>query len=268
MPATELDQDIDFSDLEKKYSIQLNTKVESVVVISNLPIVTSEKEEKLINVIKKIFKGIGTINEGGVWMPKDEASGKSKGYLFMEFQTPAMAANAVKSGDGHRLDKSHVLAVNFFEDIDKYAGLDENYVEPTFEEYKPSENLKTWLEDDQARDHFVLLKAETVGIYYNNKTKPPELVHKRDNWTDTYVSFSPHGLYLATVHKQGVALWGGKSWNKICRFAHPNIKLFDFSPNDQYLVTYSSEPFTKEGMEPQVRIDQKMMKFCFTMGFV
>ena len=33
MSATELDQNIDFSDLEKKYSVQLDTKVESVAVL-------------------------------------------------------------------------------------------------------------------------------------------------------------------------------------------------------------------------------------------
>ena len=171
---------LDFSDIEKKYSVELNSQVDAVVVISNLPIVTVEREEKLINVIKKIFRGIGTINEGGIWMPKDAESGKSKGYLFMEFQTKAMAANAVKAGDGHRLDKSHVLAVNFFEDIDKYWNLEDVYIEPTVEEYVPKEHLKSWLEDEKARDQFMLLKADTVGIYYNNKAKLPELAHKRE----------------------------------------------------------------------------------------
>ena len=52
---------------------------------------------------------------------------------------------------------------------------------------------------------------------------------------------------MATVHKQGIALWGGKSWNKIARFPHPNAAFLDFSPNDQYLTTYSFEPFNSGG---------------------
>ena len=49
------------------------------------------------------------------------------------------------------------------------------------------------------------------------------------------------------MHKQGIALWGGKSWSKIARFAHPGVKSFDFSPNEKYMTTYSSESFTKDG---------------------
>ena len=40
-------------------------------------------------------------------------------YFFMEFASPEQAANAVKTGNGYRLDKSHVFAVNFFSDFEK-----------------------------------------------------------------------------------------------------------------------------------------------------
>lgn len=40
----------------------------------------------------------------------------------MEFATPEQAADAVKTGNGYRLDKSHVFTVNFFSDFDKYVG--------------------------------------------------------------------------------------------------------------------------------------------------
>jgi translation initiation factor 3 subunit B len=59
-----------------------------------------------------------------------------------------------------------------------------------------------------------------------------------------YVTWSPKGSHLVTFHKQGVALWGGPSWKKIGRFAHPNVKLVDFSPNENYMVTWSHETFT------------------------
>ena len=58
------------------------------------------------------------------------------------------------------------------------------------------------------------------------------------NWTDNYVAWSPKGTYLATFHRQGIALWGGPSWRRLCRFAHNGVKLIDFSPNERYLVTY------------------------------
>lgn len=62
------------------------------------------------------------------------------------------------------------------------------------------------------------------------------------NWTDLYVSWSPLGTMLATLHRPGVILWGGTSWQRLQRFAHPMVKLIDFSPCEQYLITWSNEP--------------------------
>src|SRR5437588_181488 len=88
------------------------------------------------------------------------------------------------------MDKTHILAVNRFTDIEKYS-------------------------------QFLF-----------------------QNWTETYVQWSPLGTYLATFHRQGIVLWGGPSWNKIIRFVHPGVKLIDFSLNERYLVTWSNEPIT------------------------
>lgn len=41
-----------------------------------------------------------------------------------------------------------------------------------------------------------------------------------------------------TFHKQGVVIWGGSSFIKINKFAHPGTQYVDFSPCEQYLVTY------------------------------
>ncbi|RYR71147.1 hypothetical protein Ahy_A02g005448 isoform C [Arachis hypogaea] len=46
--------------------------------------------------------------------------------------------------------------------------------------------------------------------------------------------------YLATIHRQGAAVWGGATtFNCLMRYAHPQVKLIDFSPGEKYLVTYS-----------------------------
>lgn len=63
------------------------------------------------------------------------------------------------------------------------------------------------------------------------------------DWKDfLYVAWSPLGTYIATLHRQGVRLWGGPSWKPQQRFAHPLVKLIDFSPCERYLVTWSNEP--------------------------
>jgi translation initiation factor 3 subunit B len=68
--------EIDFSDIEEKYSITVPEGFNNVILIDNLPIVDSKKEEKLINVIKKIFKDI--TQEMSVFMPM-KSDEKSKG---------------------------------------------------------------------------------------------------------------------------------------------------------------------------------------------
>ncbi|PWA59454.1 eukaryotic translation initiation factor 3 subunit B [Artemisia annua] len=40
-------------------------------------------------------------------------------------------------------------------------------------------------------------------------------------WIKSYVQWSPLGTYLATVHRQGVVVWGGAStFNQLMRYAH------------------------------------------------
>lgn len=38
---------------------------------------------------------------------------------------------------GSHLDKDHPLVINRFTDIEKFANMDEHYVEPVIEKYKP-----------------------------------------------------------------------------------------------------------------------------------
>jgi len=56
-------------------------------------------------------------------------------YVFIEYDTPEQAAAAIKTKDGHLLDKSHKLRVNRFTDVEKYANAPDVYVEPEIEPY-------------------------------------------------------------------------------------------------------------------------------------
>lgn len=51
--------------------------------------------------------------------------------------------------------------------------------------------------------------------------------------------WSPKGTYLATFHRQGIALWGGEEFVRLHRFNHTNVQLIDFSPCERYVVTYA-----------------------------
>jgi translation initiation factor 3 subunit B len=56
-------------------------------------------------------------------------------YVFIEYDTPEQAMAAIKSKDGHALDKSHKLSVYKFTDVEKYANLAEEYTPPKIEPY-------------------------------------------------------------------------------------------------------------------------------------
>jgi translation initiation factor 3 subunit B len=97
----------------------------------------------------------------------------------MEFETPEQATLAVSVGNGHGLDKKHTLLVNKFDEISKFANAPEVYTPPEIEEFQEKPHLRSWLIDDKARDQFVIMKGDDVGVYWNNKGEQPDLVYNR-----------------------------------------------------------------------------------------
>ena len=110
---------------------------------------------------------------------------------------------AVKQLHGVPLDKKHTLAVNKLMDIERYGRegrIDEEYQPPVMEPFKEKEHLRSWMGDPNARDQFALYRNDKVGVFWNNKSNPPENVVDRLNWTQLFVQWSPKGTFLASVH--------------------------------------------------------------------
>ncbi|XP_013408544.1 eukaryotic translation initiation factor 3 subunit B [Lingula anatina] len=218
--------------------------VESVIVVDNIPQVGQERLEKLQNVIRKIFSKFGNIvNEN---YPTDE-SGKTKGYIFLEYSSPANAAEAVKMANGYKLDKQHTFLVNLVSDFDRYVNVSEEWEPPEQQPFKDPGNLHQWLLDAECRDQYSVIYegGEKTAIYLNTPGEPTCL-DERVRWTETYVRWSPLGTYLATLHQKGIALWGGEKFKQIMRFSHPGVQLIDFSPCESYVVTFSPLPGDRE----------------------
>uniref|UniRef100_A0A0E0R2Q8 Eukaryotic translation initiation factor 3 subunit B n=1 Tax=Oryza rufipogon TaxID=4529 RepID=A0A0E0R2Q8_ORYRU len=222
--------------------MELEMGFANVVVVDNLPVVPPEKFEKLENVIRKIYSQIGAIKEGGLWMPVNPETKKTYGYCFIEYNTPQEAELAREKTNGYKLDKSHIFAVNMFDDFDKYMKVPDEWMPAEIKPYTPGENLQKWLADEKARDQFVIRAGTFTEVYWNDaRQKMPELVFQKQYWTDSFIQWSPLGTYLATVHRQGSQVWGGDDkFERLMRFAHAQVKLIDFSPGEKYLVTYSS----------------------------
>lgn len=235
-------ENIDFSDLEAKYRVTLDEDFDNILIIDNLPKIDVSKEEKLMSVLRKnLFAPVNAVpREGGCLMPRDNETGMSRGYVFIEFQTAEIAGSVAKIANGYRLDKSHVLSALKFTDFDRLKDLPDEFVEPEIEEFVEKEFLKSWLLDPKARDQFVTCSGNQTNIYYNNRESAPEQVHSRAGWTDGSIKWSSQGSFLCTFHSQGVALWGGTSWSKLARFPHNQVKGAFFSPQERFLVTQSA----------------------------
>ncbi|KZT30474.1 translation initiation factor eIF-3b [Neolentinus lepideus HHB14362 ss-1] len=235
--------DIDYSDIEAKYQVQPEDGFENIIVVDGVPIIDRSKLDKLLTKITKEFGKKGApIKPDDIFVPWDDSTGKSKGYIFVEFHTADEAAYALSAMDGHPFDAKHTFVTNYFTDVEKFVNIDETYVEPKTEEYKPREHLRAWLADPQGRDQYGIYRGNDVEIHWHGKPSQREQAYKHTEWTDLYISWSPQGTYMTTLHRQGVQLWGGPSWLLQQRFAHPYVKLIDFSPCEQYLVTWSNEP--------------------------
>ena len=174
-------------------------------------------------------------------------------YAFVEYQTPQQAQKACKTIHGTAIDKKHTLGVNKITDIDRYGRegkVSDEYIPPDIPNFEPKEHLRWWLGDPNCRDQFVMYKGDNVAVCWNKKKDHPDTIIERQHWTEKFVTWSPQGTYLATMHFRGMQLWGGPSWHRLERFPHPAVELIDFSPNEKYLCTWSYKPIEVEEGDP------------------
>lgn len=187
-------------------------------------------------------------------------------FVFVEFVNAQQAYQALKKINGFQLDKQHVFEAVSLAEFERFEKVSDVYQPPNPEEYSERENLKSWLLNERCIDQYVVLHDMHTQILANTKNEPEQVYH-RQQWTETYVSWSPLGTYLATFHKPGIALWGGPQWSKIVRFQHQGVKLISWSPQEKYLVTWSNE-VPEDPNDPQsiivwdVRSGQKLRGFA------
>jgi hypothetical protein len=98
--------------------------------------------------------------------------------------------------NGHPLDTKHTFFINRFTDIEKFADMDETYVEPQREEYHakvclafrlvtfdnrtdaPQEHLRAWLADSLGRDQYVTYRGDEVSIHWHGRPSQCEVAYE------------------------------------------------------------------------------------------
>ncbi|KAH0605215.1 uncharacterized protein H6S33_005197 [Morchella sextelata] len=251
--ANDDDEDIDFSDLREQHEVRLDEGLDTFVVVDGCPVVSEENKPRLIKFLCKKLGEAGRTKPDAVFMPVNEESGMTEGYAFVEYETPEQALLAIKTLHGVALDKKHTMSINKLTDIDHFgrAGrISDTYTPPHIESFAETEHLRSWLSDANARDQFAMYRGDSVGVFWNRKKDTPDADVDRLGWTESFVQWSPQGTFLTSVHEQGVQLWGGPTWKRVMRFAHPAVNLVDFSPCERYLVTWSNKPISLPEMLP------------------
>lgn len=233
-----------------------------VVIAENIPKTHKVKALKE-KVIKKLFGQIGTINYMDVPTKVDEKNrDKSIGMVLIEYSTKHLAAKAIEKLNGFRIDKKHKLRLSSYAEVAGYLSAPDKFEEPSKEDFRrakgikidPSQNLKSWLTDRFQRDQFVVRFQKTTQVNWVEYAQSrPTLVYDGDEenkkkgktWCERYVTWSPKGTFLATFHQQGIALWGGEQWKKVNRFAHMGVEFIEFSPRENFMVSWNGNTGSK-----------------------
>ncbi|KAF2287294.1 hypothetical protein GH714_039562 [Hevea brasiliensis] len=131
----------DDEDVYQEEQLDFEAGFGNIIVVDNLPVVPREKFEKLEGVIRKIYGQIGVIKEDGLWMPVDPETQKTLGYCFIEYNTPQEAELAKEKTNGYKLDRSHIFAVNMFDDFEKFMKVPDEWAPPEIRPYAPGVKL-------------------------------------------------------------------------------------------------------------------------------
>jgi translation initiation factor 3 subunit B len=217
----------------------------TVIVLDNLPKVGPEKQEKLAAILRKLLAASGPLRADGLHLPTDPAAGgATRGFAFVEYESPDAARAAAAALDGYQLDKAHRFTAVAFDDLDRLAAVPDAYAPPPERAFDPPGDLGAWLDDARGRDQFVARFGDESEIAWNDPARQgPEVVYARSFWTEApFVAWSPRGAYAATLHAQGVAIWGGPDFRRLARFAHPAAQRLAFSPCERYLLAFSEAP--------------------------
>lgn len=261
-PETEYevdDDEIDFSDLIEKFDTVMEEGLDTFIVIDGLPKVPEASRDKLVKFLLRSLTKHGKTKEENVFMPISGETGNTEGFAFVEYETPAQAAVAVKQLHAQPLDKKHTMAVNKLTDIERFGRegkIDETYREPEIAPFEEKEHLRWWLADSEGRDQFVMYRGDNVGVFWNERDSAPEQVVDRQHWTESFVQWSPKGTFLTSMHAQGVQLWGGQQWSRQKRFMHPGVNLVDFSPDEKFITTWSHRPMVVEEGNPILSLEE------------
>uniref|UniRef100_A0AC34GKD7 RRM domain-containing protein n=1 Tax=Panagrolaimus sp. ES5 TaxID=591445 RepID=A0AC34GKD7_9BILA len=111
---------------------------ECCVLIYGIPVVGPERIEKLKVVLSKVFNFVHI--PFSTFFPTDD-DGKTKGYCFLEYETPEQTSAASKVLDGYTLDKNHTFSAYILSAMRELTEPVENWTPPAKKDYVDAGDL-------------------------------------------------------------------------------------------------------------------------------
>jgi translation initiation factor 3 subunit B len=244
------------------------------VLVDNVPAdVDAKRVDKLRTALGKTFKKESGVVVKEIEIPLGE-NGKTLGAAFVECNNAEDADTLCKKMNGFAFDQAHTFVLNKWNDLLAQDSLPPSFVPPKQEDTTDTEmNLQDWLSDPLGNDQFATLVDNVTEINVNNAGgERPQVRARRTAWTDKWICWSTRGTYFATVHQPepnegGVVLWGGPDFTKIRRFHHSDVDWMQFSPAENYLVTYSGKHEKEAYIIWNVVTGEKMKSYSRTQPF-
>jgi len=247
---------------------EMDRSFPDAVFICNVPKVGPEKLDKLSKVLTKIISKSGPV--ASLVMPMNTETNTTYGYIIVKFENKADADKCARDLNGYALDKSNTFKVVKMDTFDSITNRKDEFAAKRNVARPSSQDHRDWLSDVASREQFLIrYGSETEIFWHDQNAGEPQLYYGGERekaggkiWCDWKVQFSPQGSFIATMHKQGIALWAGDQFKKwAVRFPHDGVKHIDFSPNEEFLLTWNgSHP--KEDDENAVRIFRVLSGEC------
>ncbi|KAJ9439572.1 Eukaryotic translation initiation factor 3 subunit B [Diplonema papillatum] len=230
---------------------------DALVIVDNIPKVELTRLKKLTEFLKRKIQTTASLPTS-IDLPQDE-DGTTLGFCFVAFESKEIAEDAMRKLNNLRMDKNHLCKTNMFSDWERYKDTPEEHDAPQLEMDKfCEENLYEYLCDEGAREQFFIRYGApsakkdqdfAMQIYWNdfqvlNATDQPNTmkqIHSRTNWTKMVARWSRLGTYLVTCSEKGLSLWGGQKWTAMGQFPHNEVRYWDWSKKEKYLITWGSE---------------------------
>lgn len=224
--------------------VELDESFPNTVFICNVPKVTQEKHQRLSLILGKHTNNCGP---NTLYMPINPETGCTDGFAIVTYEDAQAVANCMRNVNNIPFDKKHVLKVFKLDDFDLVTSREAEFQKERRVANFSRTDFRQWLTDKKCREQLLLrYQAETEIYWHDTMAGMPVLCYGGEReksrgliWCDWRVQWSPQGSYLATFHKQGIALWAGPDFEKKVRLPKEPVVNLQFSPNEEYAMLWN-----------------------------